>query len=59
MLGLSANLNYYPFNGNVDLRNADSKMLYIGCWTHCRRLWVDEKGCELYVKPMEIPEKYP
>lgn len=31
MLGLSANLNYYLFNGNVDLRNADSKMLYIGC----------------------------
>ena len=41
MLGLSANLNYYLFNGNVDLRNADSKMLHIGCWTHCRGLWVD------------------
>ena len=92
MLGLSANLNYYLFNGNVDLRKGifrlcesireemsldpsdasnvymfmsrnlehfmgsvstdgytvyrmfdgeDSKVLHIGCWTHCRRLWGD------------------
>jgi len=72
MLGLSANLHYYLFNGNVDLRKgifrlcesireemslapSDAsnvyifmsrnrkvvKILHIGCWTHCRRLWVD------------------
>ena len=28
-----------------------------GCQTHGKR--TDEKGCELYVKPVEIPEKYP
>ena len=27
MLGLSANLNYYLFNGNVDLRKGIHKMM--------------------------------
>ena len=29
MLGLSANLNYYLFNGNVDLRKGILRLMYI------------------------------
>lgn len=28
-----------------------------GCENHGKR--TDEKGCELYVKPVEVPEEYP